>query len=223
MKRWLLSVLGFRFKAPPEFRDPPPAPNQKSGANDLLPLTGGFPEPPLALMKDTPPQEQWRLMLDHYKATLDLERARIERLKALSEWDKVTMERAKLAFENEKLRRQWYLDSSRAVYEYGRYAINCALLMNGGAAVALIAHIASAKDEVMRVPFSVLASPLKFFAFGVAAAASCAALSYLAQASFTHDYQKTGTTFQCSAILAWFVSFGSFLFAVDKLAAAFPI
>ena len=172
--------------------------------------------PPIAHIAD--PHDAWKAQLDHFRAHMETQRIGVERFKAQVDQEKMLIEARKLAFEANKLRRQWYLDSAKAVYDYGRYAINCVLILNGGAALAVMQHLGSARDVAARMPLPLLGVPLMVFAGGLASAALAAATAYLAQSAFTGDWDRTGTAFQITAITCWFASLGCFLCAATLLA-----
>lgn len=215
--RWLARLLGFRFQEPPPTPRVPEVPPAVEPPKPP-PFAAGFPQPPVQDMAE--PFEAWKANLDHFRTHLETERLSIERFKALIDQDKMLIEGRKLAFEAEKLNRQWYLDSAKAVYDYGRYAINCVLILNGGAALAIMQHLGSARDSGGRVPLALLSTPLTILASGLAAAAGAAALSYFSQLAFTANRDRIGLAFQASAIACWLGSLGCFLAAVRLLALA---
>lgn len=174
--------------------------------------------PPIEHIADR--HDAWKAQLDHCRLHLETQRIALENFRARVDQEKMLVEARKLAFEAEKLQRQWYLDSAKAVHEYGRYAINCVLVLNGGAALAVMQHFGGARDGVARVPLPLLGTPLMALAGGLAAAAGAAAVAYMAQSAFTADWDRTGTVFQLTAIGCWFVSLGCFLGAVGLLARA---
>lgn len=180
-------------------------------------LAGGFPLPPISQM---PPDAAWRANLDHYKTHLDFERLGIERFKALVDRDKMLVESQKLDFEQQKLSRQWNLDSAKATYDFARFAINAMLILNGGAALAIMQHLGAARDASTRFPLSALAEPLMFLCGGLAGAALSAGFSYLSQYLFTHEKQRIGLLFQVTGLLAWLASLGCFVWAVSLVARA---
>lgn len=178
-------------------------------------LAGGFPLPPTGAME---PAEAWRANLDHYKTHLDFERLGVERFKALVDRDKMSVEAQKLDFDRHKLDRQWNLDSAKATYDFARFAINSTLILNGGAALAIMQHLGGAKDATSRFPLGALAVPLLFLCVGLASAALSAALSYLSQNFFTQSRERIGAWFQRTAILAWFISLAAFSWAIWRVA-----
>ena len=217
--RWLARALGFQFRAPPPLPSIPRVPEPLTPPPETPqppPLAGGFPMPPVKKIQDE--HEAWKANLDHFHAHLETQRISIERFKSLIDYDKMQIEGRKLTFEAEKLNRQWYLDSSKATYEYGRYAINCILILNGGAALAVFQHLGAAKDEASRVPLHLLGTPLFVLAGGLVAAALTAAIAYLSQSAFTADRNRFGVALQVSAIASWFVSLGCFVYAAAVLA-----
>jgi hypothetical protein len=149
----------------------------------------------------------WKLQHDHFLAELDFEKLAFEREKM----------HAAAVLEHQKLDQQWSSDSVKTSVEFSKLAINTGLLMNGGAAVAIIAHIASgpARDAGARIAFSALAMPLQFFAGGVAAATACAAAAYLSQSHYTDRRNKAeeakGDLWKWAAIVAWLATLICFI------------
>lgn len=178
-------------------------------------LAGGFPLPPTDCMK---PADAWRANLDHYKTHLDFERIGVERFKALVDRDKISVEAQRLDFERHKLDRQWNLDSAKATYDFARFAINSTLILNGGAALAIMQHLGGAKDATSRFPLAALAEPLLFLCGGLASGALSAAFSYLSQNFFTQNRERIGAWFQGTAILAWIISLTAFSWAIWRVA-----
>lgn len=124
---------------------------------------------------------------------------------------------AAAVLEHQKLDQQWWIESVKMAAEFSKLAINTGLLMNGGAAVAIIAHIASGPSRAAGagIAFSALALPLQFFAAGVAAATGCAAASYLSQGHYTDRRNKAeeakGDLWKWAAIVAWLATLACFV------------
>ena len=81
----------------------------------------------------------------------------------------------------------------KSVISYGTAALKSAILINGGAAVALLAFIGNIWNK--SIPQSAvghLTSAIAYFSFGVLAATIGTASSYITQYCYGHNYMKTG-------------------------------
>lgn len=112
--------------------------------------------------------------------------------------------RARLAnwVEDHKRQHDWNLEMLRSVIQLGQGALRTCLLINGGAAVALLAfagHIVSSETEV--VPLAAVAKAMGAYVFGVLAGGLASAVTYLSQWFFAHDWDKTGFVLNIAAIV----------------------
>lgn len=85
------------------------------------------------------------------------------------------------------------LEMFKSVLETGKTALTTAILVNGGASVALLAFLAnvSVKTEmVARVP--ALAGALMWFVFGVLSAACATGMTYLTQSAYAKTLYSVG-------------------------------
>ncbi len=116
------------------------------------------------------------------------------------------------------------LEMFRTVVEYGRDALKAAMLINGGAAVAVLAFIGNiwtieGSDDAVRS----LACAVAMFGFGVLFAAVSSAFTYITQYFYNMDtvfgpenptlglkYRKIAISFHCIVLFLVFSSFGLF-------------
>lgn len=133
--------------------------------------------------------------------------------------------------------------SSAQTIDFAHNAIRAFFLLNGGAAVALLATLAQLHgDEAARQLIPGIVGSLRSFAWGVGAAAATAASSYLAQlcytiglntnsVSYSHPYvtssgstawwQWAGYFFQLMGIVMGFAALAAFFIGAEALRAAF--
>lgn len=127
--------------------------------------------------------------------------------------------RAKLTnwIEDHKRHHEWNVEMFRSVIQSGLGALRTCLLINGGAAVALLAfagHIAG--SEVAGVPMAAVAKAMGGYVAGVVAGGLASGVTYLAQWFFADDWEKTGFALNITAIVLGLGSialfgFGSYL------------
>lgn len=183
--------------------DPPPSGAAREARGEPA---SGFPLPP---GQPGPAREAWRDHLDHWKAELDYRRIIAER-------EKLRIEIKKVAVEERKIEQQWFVESSKAAFDFAKAAIGHAILINGGAAIAILAHLgtSSRNGTEPRVAASALALPLEVLGAGLVSACLSGAAAYISQSAYTHDYERLGDTVRGGAVLLWFGSVGSFAYAV---------
>ena len=97
-------------------------------------------------------------------------------------------------------------------------AIKSALLINGGASVAILAFLGSflSKGEQKTAVLNALSGPLLFFGLGVLSGAFGAGLGYLCQRFHLGGRDKAGFRLNVAAIIMVFLSYPSFLFGLYK-------
>lgn len=90
----------------------------------------------------------------------------------------------------------------RSVISYGAAALKSAILINGGAAAALLAFIGNIWSKGI-IPASVvpLTSAIVYFSFGVLAAAVGTAASYVTQYCYGENFQRTGVVFHTFTVV----------------------
>ena len=118
----------------------------------------------------------------------------------------------------------WQKDSSlemfRSVITTGQSALKASMLLNGGAAVALLAFIGhAAESTVTKIMVSALALPLFIFVTGALVAAVATGGTYLSQSLYHHKQTRCGTCVNIlnvvfvalSYILFCWASYGAYL------------
>lgn len=127
--------------------------------------------------------------LERWKAQqqLDLERWKAQQEANLEAW---------------KAEQQVSMEMFRSVIASGQIALKTALLVNGGAAVALLAFIGNiwSKTQPLAVAKGLTLS-LLLFGSGVLAAAVAAGVTYLTQVAFEREWRCAGTILQVTAIV----------------------
>lgn len=123
--------------------------------------------------------------------------------------------RMQTSFENwletNRQQHEWKLEGFRSVIQAGQSALKSCILINGGAAVALLAflgHLVQQHEPAVSV--HALASAMSVFVGGVFAGGLASGFTYLSQWFFADDWNKTGFTFNIAAILTGLASLGCF-------------
>ncbi|MEM7612134.1 MAG: hypothetical protein AAF270_10665 [Pseudomonadota bacterium] len=161
--------------------------------------------------------------LKNYLATLDeqigdtpsgdISTADLEKYKArLSKW-----------IEDNKTQSQWGIELFRSTIAAGQSALRAAILINGGAAVALLAFIGNLWGLESDTA-AALASPMRILLIGVLVAACASGSTYLAQFFFADHFKRAhgiGTAFNILAMVLVISSYGCFLFGVLSAARVF--
>lgn len=92
-----------------------------------------------------------------------------------------------------KARSEASLEMFKSVIISGQSAIRSAILINGGAFVALLVFIGKIWSEsTSQIASSLLSSGIAFFSSGVLAGAVAAGFTYLSQLCYSHHHMKTG-------------------------------
>jgi len=122
-----------------------------------------------------------------------------------------------------------YLETFKATLTAGSNVVKMLMLVNGGAAIALLAFIGNiwTKDNISDyVPF--LSVSLKYFCFGVAASLGCAGFTYFCQLTVSHNYFEPtkvltffGHAMNAFASICGFISIGYFFYGVKAAAELF--
>ncbi|KAF3978674.1 MAG: hypothetical protein HFP77_00705 [Methylococcales symbiont of Iophon sp. n. MRB-2018] len=118
--------------------------------------------------------------------------------------------------EDHKIHNQWGFELFRATLLTGQSALKSAILINGGASIALLTFIGNVKDNSI-TNVAQLAEPLEIFLLGVLLAAIASGATYLAQWFFASriPWQRIGgNVSNVTAILFVLGSYGSFLCGV---------
>jgi hypothetical protein len=103
------------------------------------------------------------------------------------------------------------LEVFRAVFVYGQAALKTTILINGGAAIAVMAFLAryvSVENQVANMQFFL--SALLVFGFGVLLGAVTTGFTYLAQSFFAHRKDKLGFSFQVLSVILGLLSLSTF-------------
>ncbi|MFQ5673262.1 MAG: hypothetical protein ACE5G9_09215 [Nitrospinales bacterium] len=119
-----------------------------------------------------------------------------------------------LAQYNHQYRRDWMIASIKASVDLAGIAIKSALLINGGATVAILAFLGNflSKDAQKTVVLNALASPLGYFSLGVVTAAIGSGLAYCSQRSYLEEWNKAGICFNLLAVIFIVATYGAFIF-----------
>ena len=127
------------------------------------------------------PRQGWGLGLEQGKSQLDHER--------------LELEKAKLADEK-------YRFEARAAQTYAGQVVQALLLLNGAAALAMLAFIGNfSKDANLKSLLLGLSDPLSFFSHGAASAVLAAIFAYLSQASWADGSSLWGNTLRLFAMV----------------------
>lgn len=108
------------------------------------------------------------------------------------------------------------------VANFAQMAIKSALIINGGAAIAILAFLGNVwknNMDVSSVDSFIMA--LEYFSWGVLAGAICAGLSYIVQYLYTNEYNKFGIGIHVAAIFSICVAYVFFLLGISGVADAF--
>lgn len=217
----LLKTLGFVHRVesapqgpplpdePPAAPEPQPAPPASDAPSDKPRVWGGgFELPPEGLQLKS--CDLWRARLDHYKVALDFERLMADRAridieynKLLNEHHRYKQEWWKLDLDRWKANQQTRMQLTTEGVAYARQAIGYIILINGGGALAILTHLGGARDGATKIPATLLALPLQFFAVGLVSAALCAAGSFFSQMAFADDRNRAAIIIRLLAMFLW--------------------
>jgi len=96
-----------------------------------------------------------------------------------------------------------------AVIKFADLTVRSLLILNGGAALAVLSFAANKAGSNSALAWSVW-----YFGVGAACSVATAALSYFGQSFFSHDRDSIGCWFQGSAIVFGFAGWLLFLFGM---------
>lgn len=121
-----------------------------------------------------------------------------------------------------KAQRESDLEMFRSVIQAGILALRTPILINGGAAVALLAFIGNiwTKSQSASVAGS-LTSAMLFFVIGVLCGGLATAGTYFSQFCYRHRYNKTAVTFHSFTVLTAVGAYVLFGFGAYSSYAAF--
>jgi hypothetical protein len=123
--------------------------------------------------------------------------------------------RMQMSFENwletNKQRHEWQLEAFRSVIQSGQSALKSCVLINGGAAVALLAFVGHLVEQAKpAIPVRSLAYAMTVFVGGVFAGGLASGITYLSQWFFADDWDKTGLALNIAAIVVGLASLACF-------------
>jgi hypothetical protein len=125
--------------------------------------------------------------------------------------------------EHNKTTHESNLEMFRSVIQSGQNALRSSFLLNGGAAVAMLAFIGKL-TEVQASKIPVFACSLTIFVIGVLAITVASGLTYLSQWFYAGNLQwkvKTGFWLNIAAIVMGLSSYGVFIWGMCEAYAAF--
>lgn len=100
----------------------------------------------------------------------------------------------------------------RTIFTYGEHAVKSVLLINGGAAVALLAFVGNILARGIRTSLaSDYSLPLAYYSFGVLAGSLAMGSSYITQYSYVHFRQRCGIVWHwvtATLVASAYVCFG---------------
>lgn len=111
------------------------------------------------------------------------------------EYSPIKIEEYKLTHQSKlegyKAQNQMNIEMFRSVIQYGQASLKSAILINGGAAVALLAFIGKIwSDEKSKIVINELSYSLTLFVFGTLAVAVATGITYIAQSLFNEGKIK---------------------------------
>lgn len=113
--------------------------------------------------------------------------------------------------ERNKQHHEWDVEMFRTVITPGQHALKSCLLINGGAAIALMAFAGHRVEQASpSIPIRLIANSMAMFVAGVLAGGLTAACTYISQWMFFHKHEKTGLGFNIASVVLGLVSLGSF-------------
>jgi len=128
-----------------------------------------------------------------------------------------------ITVEQEKSRHVADLEMFRSVIQSGQNAVKTSLLMNSGAAVALLAFIGKLTEQ-RQVHIPLFAGALAVFVGGVFSIVVASGFTYLSQWTYTGSTRwswRTGTVFNIISIVLGLCSYGLFIWGAVKGYSAF--
>ena len=111
-----------------------------------------------------------------------------------------------------------------SVFAYGQMAIRSAMVINGGAAIAILAFIGNLWSRSFpQDALAPLANAMAAFPFGALAAAAAAGVTYACQYCYSRPWMKTAYVFHALSILMVVASLGLFGIGVWNSYEAFSV
>jgi hypothetical protein len=121
---------------------------------------------------------------------------------------------------NSPIEAQRNIEMFKATLETGQTAIKSLTIINGGAAIALLAFVGNALNKDKPIDISGFHCPLTIFVAGVGLAALASASRYFSQDAYNYK-SRLGTTFKVIAILAGLFSLVAFAYGAIETSSAF--
>lgn len=148
-----------------------------------------------------PARQTWGLGLEQNKAQLDIERFEFEK--------------EKLAAENSRF-------EAHSARSYAGQVVQALLFLNGAAALAILALIASfAKDSSLKAVLAGLSDPLTLFSHGAGFAILTAVFAYLSQTKWPDGNKLWGETLRIFAMVSATASLLYFLAGISQASSVF--
>jgi hypothetical protein len=122
-----------------------------------------------------------------------------------------------------ELEKEIRVERIKAVIQFALAAIQGVILVNGGAAVAILAFLGNIwqKDNSLHPMALAITWPLELFLCGVTAGVATAAMGYLAQLTLAVGSMRFGNLFRVLAMLCVVVGVGAFFWGSVSAASAF--
>ena len=170
--------------------------------------------------------DRLRAETERLRVQIDERRLNVEERKLAVEDARLALEREKLATERSKIATDAIRTSFEATIRFADMTLRSLLILNGGAALAVLTFAANRIKERAPIADGVLGDLVLTFGAGALLSVFSAGLSYLAQTFFTLTVEETKTSrlgrfFQVLAITCVIASFGAFAFGVYQASAHF--
>ncbi|MFM9850603.1 MAG: hypothetical protein ACKVP3_26175 [Hyphomicrobiaceae bacterium] len=151
------------------------------------------------------------MSIDQDRLSVERERLEVERMRLAVEERRVNVEQDRLRYEPTRLQYEaesrLSVVSYEAVMKFSDITIRSLLILNGGAALAVLTF---ASNTAKTGSNTALAAAVFYFGIGAALSVATSALSYLGQSCFTQNWNRSGYAFQIAAILFGATSLGLF-------------
>ncbi len=121
---------------------------------------------------------------------------------------------------NSPIEAQRNIEMFKATLEAGQTAIKSLTIINGGAAIALLAFIGNALNKDRPIDVSGFHCPLMIFVTGVGLAGLTSALRYFSQDAYNYK-NWLGTTFKILAVVGGILSLVAFAYGTIATSSAF--
>jgi hypothetical protein len=176
----------------------------------------------------TPEQEaverfraQVQVDIETYRATLaQLTAAEVARIDAHYQHHRQTVDRETQAYV------QWMATSNRGMLDLGMGALKGVFLINGGAAIALLAFLGSvwqSRRPNAAAILGTMAAPMQLFVFGLVVAVAAGGLAYICQHYIVLRKDKLATALRWVCVCVTAVSLVLFCIGALKATQAFQV